>query len=79
VRTCIFLLCQEYFDMILVNNLSFYDGGVTVNFKHKMKSLKILFFPAGSIHVVLKAKQNLFFPAGSIQVVLKANAQFSYS
>jgi hypothetical protein len=30
VCTCVFLLHQEYFDMILVNNSSFYDGGVTL-------------------------------------------------
>jgi hypothetical protein len=24
--TCVFLLCQESFDMILVNNSYFYDG-----------------------------------------------------
>jgi hypothetical protein len=29
VCTCVFLLRQESFDMILVNNPSFYDGGVT--------------------------------------------------
>jgi hypothetical protein len=29
VCTCVFLLCQESFNIILVNNLSFYDGGVT--------------------------------------------------
>jgi hypothetical protein len=29
VCTCIFLLRQESFDMILVNNPSFYDGGFT--------------------------------------------------
>jgi hypothetical protein len=29
VCACVILLCQESFDMILVNNLSFYDGGVT--------------------------------------------------
>jgi hypothetical protein len=28
VRTCVFLLHQESFDTILVNNPSFYDGGV---------------------------------------------------
>jgi hypothetical protein len=27
--TCVFLLRQESFDMILVSNPSFYDGGVT--------------------------------------------------
>jgi hypothetical protein len=27
--TCVFLFHQEFFNMILVNNLSFYDGGVT--------------------------------------------------
>jgi hypothetical protein len=27
--TCVFLLRQESFDMILINNLSFYDRGVT--------------------------------------------------
>jgi hypothetical protein len=27
VFTCVFLLCQEFFDMILINNPSFYDGG----------------------------------------------------
>jgi hypothetical protein len=31
VCTCVFLLHQEFFDMILVNNPSFYDGGVTVH------------------------------------------------
>jgi hypothetical protein len=30
VCTCVFLLYQESFDMILDNNLSFYDGGITV-------------------------------------------------
>jgi hypothetical protein len=30
MRTYVFLLHQESFDMILVNNPSFYDGGVTV-------------------------------------------------
>jgi hypothetical protein len=29
VCTCVFLLHQECFEMILVNNPSFYDGGVT--------------------------------------------------
>jgi hypothetical protein len=29
VCTCVFLLHQKFFDMILVNNPSFYDGGVT--------------------------------------------------
>jgi hypothetical protein len=29
VYMCVFLLCQEFFDMILVNNPSFDDGGVT--------------------------------------------------
>jgi hypothetical protein len=29
VCTCVFLLRQESFDMILVNNPSFYVGGVT--------------------------------------------------
>jgi hypothetical protein len=29
VYMCVFLLRQESFDMILVNNPSFYDGGVT--------------------------------------------------
>jgi hypothetical protein len=29
VCTCVFLLHQEFFDMILINNLSFYDRGVT--------------------------------------------------
>jgi hypothetical protein len=28
--TCVFLLCQESFNMILFNNPSFYDGGVTI-------------------------------------------------
>jgi hypothetical protein len=27
--TCVFLLRQESFAMILINNLIFYDGGVT--------------------------------------------------
>jgi hypothetical protein len=30
VCTCVFLLHQESFDMILVNNPSFYDGDATV-------------------------------------------------
>jgi hypothetical protein len=30
VCTCVFLLHQESLDMILVNNLSFYDGGITL-------------------------------------------------
>jgi hypothetical protein len=30
VCTCVFLLHQESFDIILVNNTLFYDGGVTV-------------------------------------------------
>jgi hypothetical protein len=29
VCTCVFLLCQKSFDMILINNSSFFDGGVT--------------------------------------------------
>jgi hypothetical protein len=29
MSTCVFLLHQESFDMILVNNSSFYDGGIT--------------------------------------------------
>jgi hypothetical protein len=29
--TCVFLLCQESFDMILINNPSFYDEGVTMS------------------------------------------------
>jgi hypothetical protein len=29
VCTCVFLIHQEFFNMILDNNLSFYDGGVT--------------------------------------------------
>jgi hypothetical protein len=29
VCTCVFLLHQESFDMILDNNMPFYDGGVT--------------------------------------------------
>jgi hypothetical protein len=29
VCICVFLLHQEFFDMILINNPSFYDGGVT--------------------------------------------------
>jgi hypothetical protein len=29
VCTYVFLICQESFDMILVNNPSFYDGGIT--------------------------------------------------
>jgi hypothetical protein len=29
VCTCVFLLRQESFDMILINSPSFYDGGVT--------------------------------------------------
>jgi uncharacterized membrane-anchored protein YitT (DUF2179 family) len=29
VCTCVFFLYQESFNMILVNNSSFYDGGVT--------------------------------------------------
>jgi hypothetical protein len=33
VGTCVFFLCQEFFDMILVNNPSFYDGGVTVGIR----------------------------------------------
>jgi hypothetical protein len=30
VCTCVFLLCQESFNMILLCNPSFYDGGVTI-------------------------------------------------
>jgi hypothetical protein len=30
VCICVFLFHQESFDMILVNNSSFYDGGVTM-------------------------------------------------
>jgi hypothetical protein len=31
------LLCQESFNMILDNNLSFYDGGVTADIKAMLK------------------------------------------
>jgi hypothetical protein len=37
VCTCVFLLHQESFDMILVNNSSFYDGGVTVGIRAILK------------------------------------------
>jgi hypothetical protein len=40
--TCIFLLHQESFDMILVNNPSFYDGGVTI-FSRQLSPLDIAF------------------------------------
>jgi hypothetical protein len=33
VCSCVFLLHQESFDMILANNPSFYDGGVTVGIR----------------------------------------------
>jgi hypothetical protein len=33
VCTCVFLLRQESFDMILVNKSSFYDVGVTVGIR----------------------------------------------
>jgi hypothetical protein len=35
--TCVFLLCQEFFYMILVNNPSFYDGGVTADIRVVLK------------------------------------------
>jgi hypothetical protein len=31
--TCVFLLCQKYFNMILDNNTSLYDGGVTARWR----------------------------------------------
>jgi hypothetical protein len=37
VYTCVFLLHQESFDMILVNNSSFYDRGVTVGIRAMLK------------------------------------------
>jgi hypothetical protein len=37
VCTCVFLLRQESFDMILVNYSSFYDGGVTVGIRPMLK------------------------------------------
>jgi hypothetical protein len=36
--TCIFLLRQEFFNIILINNLSFFDGGVT----RRTESLKFV-------------------------------------
>jgi hypothetical protein len=37
VCTCVFLLRQKSFDMILVNNPSSYDGGVTVGIRARFK------------------------------------------
>jgi hypothetical protein len=37
VCTCVFLLHEESFDMIMVNNPSFYDGGVTVGIRAMSK------------------------------------------
>jgi hypothetical protein len=33
VCTCVFLLRHESFNMVIVNNPSFYDGGVTIGAK----------------------------------------------
>jgi hypothetical protein len=35
--TCVFLLRQESFDIILVNNPSFYDGSVTIDIRATSK------------------------------------------
>jgi hypothetical protein len=37
ICTCVFLLHQKSFDMILINNPSFYDGGVTVGIRAMSK------------------------------------------
>jgi hypothetical protein len=37
VCTCVFLLYQESFNMILINNPSFSDGGVTVGIRVMLK------------------------------------------
>jgi hypothetical protein len=34
---CVFLLRQEFFDMVMINNQSFYDGGVTVDIRAILK------------------------------------------
>jgi hypothetical protein len=37
VCTCVFFFCQEFFDMILVNGPSFYEGGVTIGIRTMSK------------------------------------------